>query len=57
MSSRSGELLDQGPDFFAAIITQLSEDNGDRPTPCAGDLARVMETPLGRTVADVSRSP
>ena len=112
MSSRSGELLDQGLDFFATIITRLGEDDWERPTPCAGwtardllghlatsvrvgisimqgrqpiwpdaarpgelvqgdpvefwrgtvvqardvlhiaDLARVMETPLGRTVAD-----
>jgi uncharacterized protein (TIGR03086 family) len=112
MSSRSGELLDQGLDFFTAIITRLSDDDWERPTPCAGwtardvlghlatstrvaisvmqgrppvwpdvarpgdlvrgdpvefwrgtvvqardvlrdaDLARVMETPLGRTVAD-----
>lgn len=112
MSSRSGELFDQGLDFFTTIITQLSDDDWDRPTPCAGwtardvlghlatsanvaistmqgqqptwpdvarpgdlvdgdpaefwrgtvarardvlrtaDLARVMETPLGRTVAD-----
>ena len=112
MSSRSGELLDQGLDFFTAIITRLGEDDWERPTPCAGwtardllghlatsirvgislmqgrppafpdaarpgdlvegdpvefwrgivmqardvlrnaDLARVMETPLGRTVAD-----
>jgi uncharacterized protein (TIGR03086 family) len=112
MSSRSGELLDQGLDFFTSIVTQLSEDDWERPTPCAGwtardlighlatsmrvgmsvmqgrppvwpdaarpgdlvegdpagfwrgivvqtrdvlrqaDLARVMETPLGRTVAD-----
>ena len=112
MSSRSGELLDQGLDFFTTIITRLSEDDWERPTPCAGwtardllghlatsirvgisimqgrqptwpdvarpgdlvegdpaefwrgtvgqarevlrnaDLARVMETPLGRTVAD-----
>lgn len=112
MSSRSGELLDQGLDFFTAIITQLSEEDWERPTPCVGwtardllghlvtsmrvgisvmqgqpptwpdvarpgelvegdpagfwrgtvvqtrsvlrtaDLARVMETPLGRTVAD-----
>jgi uncharacterized protein (TIGR03086 family) len=111
-SSRSGELLDQGPDFFTAIMTRLSEDDWERPTPCAGwtardvlghlatsmgvgiivmqgrepawpdaarpgelvegdavefwrgivmqardvlrtaDMARVMETPLGRTVAD-----
>ena len=112
MSSRSGELLDRGLDFFTAIITRLGEDDWERPTPCAGwtvrdvighlatstnvgistmqgrpptwpdaarpgdlvegdpagfwrgtvarardvlrdaDLARVMETPLGRTVAD-----
>jgi uncharacterized protein (TIGR03086 family) len=112
MSSRSGELLDRGLDFFTAIITRLGEDDWERPTPCAGwtardllghlatsmkvgisvmqgqpptwpdaarpgdlvegdpagfwrgtvaetrdvlrhaDLARVMQTPLGRTVAD-----
>ena len=112
MSSRSGQLFDEGLGFFTAIITQLSEDDWDRPTPCAGwtvrdvlghlatstsvaisimqgrpptwpdaarpgdlvegdpvgfwrgtvvrardvlrhaDLARVVETPLGRTVAD-----
>jgi uncharacterized protein (TIGR03086 family) len=112
MNSRSGELFDQGLDFFANIITCLSEDDWERPTPCAGwtardvlghlatstgvaissmqgrppvwpdaarpgdlvgddpvefwrgtvvqardvvrnaDLTRVMETPLGRTVAD-----
>lgn len=110
--SRSGELLDRGFDFFATVITRLSEDYWARPTPCAGwtardvlghlatstgvaissmqgrpptwpdvarpgdvvegepvefwrgtvarardvlrnaDLARVVETPLGRTVAD-----
>jgi uncharacterized protein (TIGR03086 family) len=112
MSSRSGELLDQGLDFFTTIITKLNGDDWERPTPCAGwtardllghlatsmrvaisvmqgqpptwpdvgrpgelvegdpagfwrgtvvqtrdvlrhaDLARMMETPLGRTVAD-----
>src|SRR5206468_3296052 len=112
MSSRSGELLDQGLDFFTTIVTRLSGDDWERSTPCAGwtardllghlatsmrvgisvmqgqpptwpdvarpgelvegdpagfwrgivvqvrdvlrqaDLARVMETPLGRTVAD-----
>jgi uncharacterized protein (TIGR03086 family) len=112
MSSRSGELLDQGLDFFTTIVTQLSGDDWERPTPCAdwtardllghlatsvrvgisimqgrqptwpdvarpgelvqgdpvefwrgtvvqardvlrnADLARVVETPLGRTVAD-----
>lgn len=38
MSSRSGELLDQGLDFFTTIITQLSEDDWERPT-VADDLA------------------
>ena len=112
MSSRSGELLDHGLDFFTTIVTRLSADDWERPTPCAGwtardllghlatsmrvgisvmqgrpptwpdaarpgdlvegdpagfwrgtvvqvrdvlrdaDLARVMETPLGQTVAD-----
>jgi uncharacterized protein (TIGR03086 family) len=112
MHQQSGELLDQGLDFFTTIITQLGDDDWDRATPCAGwtahdvlghlaitimsaisvmqgqqptwpdlarpgdlvegdpagfwrgivaqardvlataDLAREMETPLGRTVAD-----
>src|SRR6266576_4986057 len=40
MSSRSGELLDQGFDFFTAIVTRLGEDDWERPTPCAGWTAR-----------------
>jgi uncharacterized protein (TIGR03086 family) len=40
VSSRSGELLDQGLDFFTAIITRLGEDDWERPTPCAGWTAR-----------------
>jgi len=40
VSSRSGELLDQGLDFFATIITRLGEDDWERPTPCAGWTAR-----------------
>jgi uncharacterized protein (TIGR03086 family) len=112
MSGRSRELLDQGLDFFTAIVTRLGEDSWGRPTPCAdwtvlnllghrvttvrvaisvmqgeqptwpevarpgdlvegdpvefwrgtvvqardvlrdADLAREMDTPLGRTVAD-----
>ncbi len=112
MSSRSGELFDQGLDFFTTVLARLGEDDWERPTPCAGwtvrdllghlatsikvgisvmqgqqptwpdvarpgdlvegdpagfwrgtvvqardvlrdaDLARVMDTPLGRTVAD-----
>src|SRR6266581_576982 len=40
MSSRSRELLDQGLDFFTTIITRLSEDDWERPTPCAGWTAR-----------------
>jgi uncharacterized protein (TIGR03086 family) len=112
MSSRSGQLLDRGLDFFASVVTRLGDDDWERPTPCAGwtardllghlatsmrvgisvmqglppawpdaarpgdlvegdpagfwrdiavqardvlrnaDLGRVMETPLGRTVAD-----
>ncbi len=40
MSSRSGELLDQGLDFFTTIITQLSgtTGSGQRRVP-AGPLA------------------
>jgi uncharacterized protein (TIGR03086 family) len=112
MSSRSGELLDQGLDFFTSVAGRLGEGDWERPTPCAGwtgrdlvghlatsmkvgisvmqgrhrtwpdvarpgdlvegdpvefwrrtvtqvravlpnaDLARVIETPLGQTVAD-----
>lgn len=40
MSSRSGELLDQGLDFFTTIFTRLSEDDWERPTPCASWTAR-----------------
>jgi uncharacterized protein (TIGR03086 family) len=112
VTSRSGELLDQGLDFFTTIVTRLDDDDWARPTPCTGwdardllghlatsmrvgisvmqgrkptwpdaarpgelvegdpvefwrgtvmqtrdvlrnaDLGRLMETPLGRTVAD-----
>jgi hypothetical protein len=30
MSSRSGELLDQGLDFFTCILARLSEDDWER---------------------------
>jgi uncharacterized protein (TIGR03086 family) len=40
MSSRSGGLLDQGLDFFTSIVTRLSDDDWERPTPCAGWTAR-----------------
>jgi hypothetical protein len=40
MSSRSGELLDQGLDFFTTIITRLSKDDWERPAQCAGWTAR-----------------
>jgi len=40
MSGPSGELLDQGLDFFTTIITRLSEDDWERPTPCAGWTVR-----------------
>ncbi|MGH8860752.1 MAG: hypothetical protein ACRDVG_05875 [Jatrophihabitantaceae bacterium] len=36
MSSRSGELLDGGLDFFATFACRLGEDDWARPTPCAG---------------------
>ncbi|HWG63371.1 MAG TPA: TIGR03086 family metal-binding protein [Streptosporangiaceae bacterium] len=40
MSSRSGEFLDQGLDFFTTVMIRLSEDDWERPTPCAGWTAR-----------------
>jgi uncharacterized protein (TIGR03083 family) len=40
ISSRSGELLDQGPGFFTGIITRLGEVDWERPTPCPGWTAR-----------------
>jgi uncharacterized protein (TIGR03086 family) len=40
MSSRSGELLDQGLDFFTSIVTRLGDDDWERPTPCADWTAR-----------------
>ena len=40
MSNRSGELLDQGLDFFTSIVARLGEDDWGRPTPCAGWTAR-----------------
>jgi hypothetical protein len=36
MSSRSGELLDRGFDFFTAVVIRLGEDDWERPTPCVG---------------------
>jgi uncharacterized protein (TIGR03086 family) len=50
MSSRSGELLDQGLDFFTTIITQLSEDDWERSTPCDGWTARDL---LGHLVTSI----
>jgi len=40
MSSRSGELLDRGLDFFTSVVTRLSDNDWQRPTPCAGWTAR-----------------
>ncbi|HEX5115659.1 MAG TPA: TIGR03086 family metal-binding protein [Pseudonocardiaceae bacterium] len=40
MSSRSGELFDQGLDFFAAAAARLRAEDWERPTPCAGWTAR-----------------
>jgi uncharacterized protein (TIGR03086 family) len=40
MSSSSGELLDQGLNFFTTIITQFSDHDWERSTPCAGWTAR-----------------
>jgi uncharacterized protein (TIGR03086 family) len=55
MRSRSGELFDQGLDFFTAIITQLDDDDWERPTPCAGwttrDLVGHLATSVGVAVS------
>ncbi|MGN6173136.1 MAG: maleylpyruvate isomerase family mycothiol-dependent enzyme, partial [Streptosporangiaceae bacterium] len=50
MSSRSGELLDQGLDFFTTIVTQLSEDDWERPTPCADWTVRDLLGHLATSV-------
>ena len=50
MSSRSGELLDQGLDFFTGIVARLSDDDWERPTPCAGWTARDL---LGHLAASI----
>ena len=50
MSSRSGELLDRGLDFFTSIVARLGEDDWERPTPCAGWTARDL---LGHVVTSM----
>jgi uncharacterized protein (TIGR03086 family) len=50
MSSRSGELLDQGLDFFTAVLTRLGDDDWERPTPCAGWTVRDL---LGHLVTTI----
>jgi uncharacterized protein (TIGR03086 family) len=50
MTSRSGQLLDQGLDFFAGVATRLGEDDWERPTPCAGWTARDL---LGHLVTSI----
>jgi uncharacterized protein (TIGR03086 family) len=61
MSSRSGEFLDQGLDFFTTIITQLSEDDWERPTPCAGWTARDvlghLATSMGVAISSMQGRP
>lgn len=48
--SRSGELLEQGLDFFTAVLTRLGDDDWERPTPCAGWTVRDL---LGHLVTSV----
>src|SRR3979411_1605205 len=50
MSTQSGELFDQGLDFFAPFPTRLKEDDWERPTPCAGWTARDL---LGHLASSV----
>ena len=50
MSTQSGELFDQGLDFFSTVITRLKEDDWERPTPCAGWTARDL---LGHLASSV----
>jgi uncharacterized protein (TIGR03086 family) len=61
MSSRSGELLDQGFDFFTAIVTRLGEDDWERPTPCAGwtarDLLGHLATSIGSAISMMQGRP
>ncbi|HEX5294885.1 MAG TPA: TIGR03086 family metal-binding protein [Streptosporangiaceae bacterium] len=50
MSSRSGELLDQGLDFVTGIIIRLGEPDWERPSPCAGWTARDVVGHLAATM-------
>jgi len=50
MSSRSGELLDQGLDFFTAISARLGDGDWERPTPCADWTARDLLGHLATTI-------
>lgn len=50
MSSRSGELLDQGLDFFTAVLTRLGDEDWELPTPCAGWTVRDL---LGHLVTTI----
>jgi uncharacterized protein (TIGR03086 family) len=50
MTGRSGELLDQGLDFFTAVLTRLGDDDWERLTPCAGWTVRDL---LGHLVITV----
>jgi hypothetical protein len=51
MSSRSGELLDQGLDFVTGILVRLGEPDWERPSPCAGWTARDVVGHLAATMA------
>jgi uncharacterized protein (TIGR03086 family) len=53
--TRSGELLDQGLDFFTVIVSRLGDDDWERPTPCAGWTARDVLGHLATTMM-VARS-
>jgi uncharacterized protein (TIGR03086 family) len=50
VSSRSGELFDQGLDFVTTVVTRLGEDDWERPTPCAGWTARDVLGHLATTI-------
>jgi uncharacterized protein (TIGR03086 family) len=50
MSSRTAELFNQGLDFFTAVLTQVVDDDWERPSPCAGWTARDLLGHLASTV-------
>lgn len=50
MAADSGELFDQGLDFFTATLSRLEPDEWDRPSPCQGWTALDVLGHLGTSV-------